>query len=135
MARKPVISVAILGVMRRRDHHAWTLEDLHGALAERCIAADFSSVFRAAEKLAGGGVIRKLVLDDGRARFELIDAHHDHLHCTRCGELVPVPCPIGPDEFAAIERESGIAILGHHLVLSGLCRDCRMSPGKGEQRA
>jgi Fur family transcriptional regulator, ferric uptake regulator len=135
MARKPGISVAILDVMRKHDRHAWTLEDLHGALAERRIAADFSSVFRAAEKLAGGGVIRKLVLDDGRARFELIDAHHDHLHCTRCGELVPVPCPIGPDEFAAIEREAGIAILGHHLVLSGLCRDCRMSPGKGEQRA
>jgi Fe2+ or Zn2+ uptake regulation protein len=135
MARRPGISIAIVDVMHQRDHHAWTLEDLHSALAGRQVTADFSSVFRAAEKLAGEGVIRKLVLDDGRARFELIDTHHDHLHCTRCGELVPVPCPIGPDQFAMLEREAGIAILGHHLVLSGLCRNCQMSSGESEQRA
>jgi Fur family ferric uptake transcriptional regulator len=114
-----------MSLMQERQHHAWTLEDLHAGLLERSVAADFSSVFRAAEKLAGEGALRKLTLDDGRARFELIEAHHDHLHCTRCGELVPVPCPLGARDFAALEREAGIAVIGHHLVLSGLCRDCR----------
>jgi Fur family transcriptional regulator, ferric uptake regulator len=125
MARTPVVSTALLTLMRERHHHAWTLEDLHAALAERDIAADFSSVFRAAEKLAAAGEIRKLTLEDGRARFELFDAHHDHLHCTRCGELVPIPCLLGGGNFAALERETGVAILDHHLVLSGICRDCR----------
>jgi Fur family ferric uptake transcriptional regulator len=125
MARKPVISTALMTLMRERRHHAWTLEDLQAGLAERSVEADFSSVFRAAEKLAGEGAIRKLTLDDGRARFELIEAHHDHLLCTKCGELVPVPCVIGARAFAALERAAGIAITGHHLVLSGLCRDCR----------
>lgn len=87
-------------------------------------AADFSSVFRAAEKLAASGAIRKLTLEEGRARFEEVDAHHDHLHCTRCGELVSVPCLFGAGDLAALEREAGIAILDHHLVLSGVCRDC-----------
>ncbi len=131
MARTPVVSTALLTLMRERHHHAWTLEDLHAALAEREIAADFSSVFRAAEKLAAAGDIRKLTLEDGRARFELFDAHHDHLHCTRCGELVPVPCLLGPGNFAALEREAGVAILDHHLVLSGICRDCRTVPSPG----
>jgi Fur family ferric uptake transcriptional regulator len=125
MARKPVVSTALLALMNERHHHAWTLEDLHRALSEREVAADFSSIFRAAEKLAADGALRKLTLDDGRARFELSEAHHDHLHCTRCGELVPVPCVFGPGNFAALEREAGIAILDHHLVLSGICRDCR----------
>jgi Fe2+ or Zn2+ uptake regulation protein len=125
MARKPVVSSALLALMHERHRHAWTLEDLHADLTEHQIAADFSSVFRAAEKLAAAGTIRKLILDDGRARFELVDAHHDHLHCTECGELVPVPCPIHPGNFAALERETGIAILDHHLVLSGICRECR----------
>jgi Fur family ferric uptake transcriptional regulator len=132
MARKPVVSTALLTLMRERDHHAWTLEDLHAGLAGRAVPADFSSVFRAAEKLAGEGILRKLTLDDGRARFELVDTHHDHLHCTRCGELVPIPCLIGPANFAALEREAGIAILDHHLVLSGICRNCRASPREAE---
>ena len=125
MARKPVVSTAILGLMQHGERHAWTLDDLHAGLAESDRAADFSSIFRAAEKLAADGAVRKLTLDDGRARFELADAHHDHLHCTSCGELVPVPCQIGRADFAALERETGIAVLGHHLVLSGLCRECR----------
>jgi len=130
MARTPVVSTALLSLMRERHHHAWTLEDLHAALGERDIAADFSSVFRAAEKLVATGEIRKLTLEDGRARFELCDAHHDHLHCMRCGELVPIPCLLGTGNFAALERETGVAILDHHLVLSGICRDCRLlAPG------
>lgn len=125
MARPAVISTALLALMRERYRHAWTLEDLQAGLAGREITADFSSVFRAAEKLAAAGDIRKLMLEDGRARFELHDAHHDHLHCTHCGELVPVPCLFGPRDVAALEREAGIAILDHHLVLSGICRECR----------
>src|ERR1700735_4165326 len=113
MARKPVVSTAMLSLMQRRDHHAWTLEDFHAGLAEHDTAADFSSVFRAAEKLAAEGLLRKLILDDGRARDALVDPPHHHLLCTRCGELVPVPCLIGPGNFAALEREAGIAILGH----------------------
>ncbi|MGC2414589.1 MAG: transcriptional repressor [Stellaceae bacterium] len=124
MARKPVVSNALLTLMRGRHHHAWTLENLHAGLAERSVAADFSSVFRAAEKLAASGAIRKLTLEDGRARFEEVDAHHDHLHCTKCGELVAVPCLFGAGYLAALERDAGIAILDHHLVLSGICRDC-----------
>ena len=62
MARKPVVSTALLTLMHERDHHAWTLEDLHAGLGERRIAADFSSVFRAAEKLTASGVIRKLTI-------------------------------------------------------------------------
>lgn len=128
MARPAAVSTALLALMRGRRRHAWTLEDLQAGLAQHALAANFSSVFRAAEKLADAGDIRKLVLEDGRARFELCDAHHDHLHCTRCGELVPVPCLLQPDNVAALERASGIAVADHHLVLNGVCRDCRGSP-------
>jgi Fur family transcriptional regulator, ferric uptake regulator len=125
MARKARIASALLSLMKSGEHHAWTLEALQAGLTESGEAADFSSVFRAAEKLVGEGAIAKVVLDDGRARFELVEGHHDHLHCTRCGALVPIPCPIGPRDFAALERTTGVAIRDHHLVLTGTCRDCR----------
>ena len=114
------------------DRHAWTLEELHSALVERGHPSDFSSVFRAAEKLASAGIIRRLLLDDGRARFELSSAHHDHLYCTRCRRLVPVPCLIEAGDFAALERETGVAVLGHHLILNGLCRECRSRDAAAE---
>ncbi len=121
----------MVSLMGGNERHAWTLEELHASLAERGHQTDFSSVFRAAEKLAAAGIVRKLLLDDGRARFELSSAHHDHLYCTRCRQLVPVPCLIETGDFAALERETGIAVIDHHLVLNGLCRGCREGAAPG----
>ena len=132
MPRKARISAAMVGLMGGGERHAWTLEELQAGLARHGRVTDFSSVFRAAEKLASAGVARKLLLDDGRTRFELVGAHHDHLYCTRCHALVPVPCVIAREDFEALERATGASILDHHLVLSGLCRDCRTIPAAGE---
>jgi Fe2+ or Zn2+ uptake regulation protein len=115
----------MVSLMGGGERHAWTLDELHVALVERGHPSDFSSIFRAAEKLAASGVLRKLLLDDGRARFELNSAHHDHLYCMNCRQLVPVPCLVEAGDFAALERETGIAVLDHHLILNGLCRECR----------
>jgi Fe2+ or Zn2+ uptake regulation protein len=134
MARKARISAAVLALMETREHHAWTLEDLQSALAERSTSADFSSIYRAAEKLVAEGALAKVMLDDGRARFELVMAHHDHLHCTTCDELVPVPCVIERDAFAALEARTGIAISEHHIIFSGLCSNCRAEQAEREPR-
>ena len=128
MARKARVSAAMVDLMQDGERHAWTLEELNAEIGRRGRVTDFSSVFRAAEKLAAGGVARKLLLDDGRTRFELVGSHHDHLYCTRCHTLVPVPCVIGQADFAALERATGGTILDHHLVLSGLCRNCTSPP-------
>jgi|SRR5215469_3366421 len=125
MSRKARIADAILAVLSDSERHAWTLDELHDGLARRGLQSDFSSVFRAAEKLAAGGMVRKIILDDGRTRLELVAAHHDHLHCMRCNALVPMPCVIGHREVVALERETGAAITDHHLVLSGVCGNCR----------
>jgi Fur family ferric uptake transcriptional regulator len=134
MARRAIISAAVVRLMEEGEHHAWTLEELHAGLARRGRVTDFSSVFRAAEKLVAAGRAHKLVLADGRVRLELAGAHHDHLYCTRCHELVPVPCVLADDGHAALERATGAAIAEHHLILSGLCRDCRAAAAAGEER-
>lgn len=124
MARKPLVSAALLDLLARREHHAWTLEDLRAGLAALGAAANFSTVFRAAEKLVADGVILKVPLDDGPARFELAGDHHDHLLCSGCDELVPVPCVIAGPQASALEAETGVAISRHRIIFSGLCRTC-----------
>jgi Fe2+ or Zn2+ uptake regulation protein len=125
MARKARIYAAVADLLQRGQRHAWTLDDLHAALAQGGRRTDFSSVFRATERLVADGLAAKVLDDDGRARFELAGAHHDHLHCTRCGDLVPVPCVIDGAASAALEAESGGAIGEHNVIFSGLCRGCR----------
>jgi Fur family ferric uptake transcriptional regulator len=135
MSRKARVSAAMVDLMQDGERHAWTLEEFHAEIGRRGRKTDFSSVFRAAEKLAADGLVRKVLLDDGRTRFELVGSHHDHLYCTRCHEFVPVPCVIERAHFAAVERATGAAILDHHLVLRGLCRDCRKAGRDSEEPA
>ena len=49
--------------------------------------------------------------------------------------LVAVPCVIEDERFAALERATGAAILDHHVVLRGLCRDCRKAGKIDEEPA
>jgi Fur family transcriptional regulator, ferric uptake regulator len=133
MARKARISAAMLALMEGRGHHAWTLENLQSGLAQRGASGDFSSIFRVAERLVAEGMLCKVMLDDGRARFELVTAHHDHLHCTACDELVSVPCVIERIASAALEAEIGVTISEHHIIFSGLCPNCRADEA-GQQR-
>ena len=126
MARPSRIPQAIRGLMAAQARHAWTLEEIQGDLAERQVAADFSSVFRAVEKLEADGTLRRVHVDDGPVRFEPVGAHHDHLHCTKCGHLLPVSCLAQWFDIKALEAETGFAITTHDIVLSGVCRKCRL---------
>lgn len=125
MARTARIATALRTVLDAGELHAWTLDALQAALAERGISADFSSVFRAMRSLAECGVVRRVVLADGKPRFELDRGHHDHLQCTGCDALVAVPCLLGDELAGRIEALTGFAIAGHSVTLTGLCRACR----------
>lgn len=129
MARPSRIPEAIRGLMMAQNRHAWTLEEIHADLAALRVMADFSSVFRAVERLEAEGVLRRLHVDEGPARFEPSGAHHDHLHCTGCGRLIPISCLARRIDLKALEAETGFAVAGHDIVLSGTCQDCR-APGR-----
>jgi Fur family ferric uptake transcriptional regulator len=132
MARKSRIPAAVLELMAQGARHAWTLEELQADLAAHGTVTDFSSVFRAAGRLTAEGAVCRLLLEDGRTRFELGGAHHDHLHCTHCDGLIPVPCVIGREACATLEALTGAAVAEHSVILTGTCRSCRAAGGQGQ---
>ena len=127
MARKARIAAALIELMEAGGHHAWTLEHLRQGLARAGTATDFSSVFRAAEKLVAEGVLIKLIVDDGRGRYELKSAHHDHLHCVSCDEVIPVPCVVDQAASAIFAAETGSQVGEHSVILTGTCPSCRVA--------
>lgn len=123
MSRPSPIRDAVSALVAAGDRHDWSIEDIAAALERRGTPADFSSVFRAVTRLQADGVLRRVELGDGRARFEAAGTHHEHVRCESCGTVGEVPgCLV---DVGRAGRLTGYHVTGHQLLFSGLCPDCR----------
>jgi Fur family ferric uptake transcriptional regulator len=124
MARPSHVRDAVSELVSGSDRHAWTLEDAHGALGSNGVDADPSSVFRALVHLSEAGALERVELGDGRARFERAGSHHEHIVCSKCGEVAEVPGCLIDRAVPEVEKRTGFSVTGHSLTFTGRCADC-----------
>ncbi len=86
---------------------------------------DLSTLYRNVETLQTAGIVRRIELGDGSARYELDEGHNHYVRCVKCGRMDAVgQCDL-TKLVRQVERRLGYAVTGHHLHLTGLCRRCR----------
>ncbi|TME05533.1 MAG: transcriptional repressor [Chloroflexi bacterium] len=107
-----------------QDRHAWSIEDLHETVRSSLGSADYSSVFRAVSLLERQGMLDRIDLGDGRARFEVREGHHEHIRCESCGRVDEVPGCVLDDASAQVHSLTGFKVTSHRVVFGGLCREC-----------
>jgi Fur family ferric uptake transcriptional regulator len=86
-----------------------------------------ASVYRILEELEALGLIARLELGRGLARFEpaRMEGHHHHMVCDRCGEIIPFEDEGLERSIARLARSTAFAVADHDVVLHGACADCR----------
>ncbi len=124
MPRQSPIREALSALVVGSTRHDWSIEDLVAELGAREVAADFSSVFRALGRLVDDGVVRRVQLGDGKARFEAAGEHHEHVRCDRCGAVGAVPGCVVHNVVPRVQEATGFRVTGHQLLFSGLCPQC-----------
>jgi Fur family transcriptional regulator, ferric uptake regulator len=106
---------------------ALTAIEMEQALAESGRRVSRASIYRILEELDEIGVVQRVEIGSGMARFEPLRrgrGHHHHLVCDRCGRLEPFS-----DEGLerAIKRAServALDVSEHEVVLHGACNAC-----------
>lgn len=109
------------------SRHAWSLEELLERVRDGEVpGANYSSVFRAVTLFEEEGLVQRVEVGDGRARYEVRRPHHDHVHCERCGRVAEIEggCLVG-DAEQRVRDLTGFRLSGHTLVFSGLCPSCQ----------
>lgn len=82
------------------------------------------TVYRTLAHLRAAGLVEQVDIG-GSAHFGLIDRHHDHIICQRCGAVAPMDsCLLGPLEGVRLAR-SDFLVTGHRLDVLGVCRACQ----------
>jgi Fur family ferric uptake transcriptional regulator len=87
-----------------------------------------ASVYRVLDLLVSLGVVQRLDLGGGIARYEPAlpgGEHHHHLVCVDCGEVRPFEDPQLERVLEGTATRSDYSVEGHDVVLKGHCPDCR----------
>ncbi len=122
--RPSPVTDAVRRLFDTSDRHAWSIEELHDSVRAALGSADYSTVFRAVSQLERQGVLDRIDLGDGRARFEVREDHHEHIRCERCGRVEEVPGCVLDDAAAQVQTMTGFKVLSHTVVVGGVCADC-----------
>ncbi len=103
-----------------------TAEDVYGWVREKYPNVSLGTVYRNLQNFSQQGTVRRTLLADGKARFELAgNVHHHHLICLSCGGTAEVPwCPVGP-EVTAFMTQCDFKPVSHQFEIYGYCWRCR----------
>lgn len=104
------------------------------ALADHLRASDeavgIASVYRALELMVRLGLVRRLEVGDGTARYEAAQPggeHHHHVVCDDCGRVEQFSDDTLERAIDGVAGRLAFRIDAHDVVLRGTCPRCRPS--------
>lgn len=108
---------------------ALSVSEIEDALRDAGRQVGRASIYRVVEELEELGLVTRLDLGTGTARFEPADPrgdrHHHHLLCDDCGDLVPFSDAELERVIGRVSRRLPYAVSGHDVTLHGYCDSCR----------
>jgi Fe2+ or Zn2+ uptake regulation protein len=124
MARPAHVRTAVKRILEGSDRHGWSVDALADALNAAGVDASFSAVWRALQHLEEDGVATRVDLGDGKSRYELAGAHHDHVQCKHCGAVSAVEGCVIEEAVRTVETSTGYRLSEHQLLFRGTCPAC-----------
>ena len=102
--------------------------EIHDGVRAGGVRVGIASVYRALEGLDRSGLVQRIDLGDGVARFEPALAggmHHHHFVCDDCGKVEPFEDSALEANVDRIAGRRGFELAAHDVLLRGACGDCR----------
>ena len=117
----------VVNALARQDCCA-TAQEIADELRSEDARVGIASVYRALEVLDRLGLVHRLDVGDGTARYEAAHPggeHHHHVVCNRCGHVAQFSDDGLEQAIATLSARLEFAIDQHDVVLRGTCPNCR----------
>jgi Fur family ferric uptake transcriptional regulator len=118
---------AVIELLGRQDCCV-TAQEIFDGLREEGRAVGIASVYRVLDLLAEKGLVQRIDVGAGMARFEPLyrsGEHHHHLVCDECGKVEAFEDDELERALHRVEGRTGYSVEGHDVVLRGACGECR----------
>lgn len=113
--------LAILEYLENNKEHP-SAEDIYNALKPKFPSMSFATVYNTLEVLTQKGVVKEIIVDPYKKRFDPFTHTHHHFICRRCKRVFDVEIdifPSIPEELKSHEVED------FQIVFLGICRACK----------
>jgi Fur family ferric uptake transcriptional regulator len=102
-------------------------EELYQLVKKSVPGIGFATVYRTLKLLSDAGLAHEQRFEDGFTRYEYnaSDSHHDHLICTRCGEIIEFENEQIEQLQQDVALKNRFLVQSHKLELYGLCAACQ----------
>jgi Fur family ferric uptake transcriptional regulator len=115
----------LLEIIRAQGEHR-DAEELYRLARQQYPRLSRSTVYRTVRLLRDLGLIDEVHLGEDHHHYEIkAPAHHHHLICLRCGQVLEFSSPRTEELAAAVAREHDFEIREIRIDLTGYCADCR----------
>lgn len=125
-------------ILRRAVSHLhFSAEELVGDVRAIDSSVSRMTVFRTLSLLQQVGLVEKHDFRYGPPYYEVTygKAHHDHLMCMHCGEIIEFQEPRWERLQEEVVKRYNYKLLSHTHKLYGLCRVCRRADPKRTSKA
>jgi Fur family ferric uptake transcriptional regulator len=102
-----------------------TAEDVLRYVGARAPGVDKSTVYRTLDLLEESGCVVKSEMGGHFIYHHAEDGHHHHLVCRSCGRSIDCYEDVFSGVTNILARQYGFKADLQHMMLSGLCKECR----------
>ena len=118
--------VKIMQILESSSNRHMSAEDVYKALRDADEDVGLATVYRVLTQFEAAGLVLRHHFEGGHSVFEMmVDEHHDHIVCTKCGKVDEFYDDLIEQRQIDIATKLGYAISDHSLYVYGLCSDCQ----------
>ena len=116
----------VIGVLSRVQGFV-SAQDLHTLILKDGGQIALATVYTQLKKLVESDDVDVVMTDRGESLYRrcVVEVHHHHLACRKCGAIVEVDTPELESWAHQVAEKFGYDDLRHVLELSGICPTCR----------
>ena len=113
----------ILEIFQSSPDEHYTADKLKDLLADSGETIGLATIYRVLTQLEMADLIQKNNFDDNQSAYEIKKSHHDHLICTKCGNIIEFVNSDLEKLQERISKEYNFSLESHVMTLFGSCNN------------
>mgnify|MGYP001364053708 FL=1 len=115
----------ILEIFQSSPGEHYTADKLKDLLIDNGETIGLATIYRVLTQLEMANLIQKNNFDDNQSAYEIKKSHHDHLICTKCGDIIEFVNEDLEILQEKITQKYNFSLKSHVMTLFGVCKKCR----------